>query len=493
MKLVTNKPYDTLFVHYPQLSASGDCTIESPGVWNLLKNPNENSCAFNFNVSSAYKYVLFKVIGGVDYVISCTDSNLEFFLYDYGDLIVDENKNILTQPISSGILNWTSFGLVNIEYSRTLLLAIKPVSYNYIGRSTVVLSEKSLDVELNEHWERDWQNRIDGTCWDVCGKVRQMQSLSEIGKRHLPVYSPCPVLCDGAHYCCIDYLGQQINSVDDFENAFSNGKVVESGVCSNVMPIGSGEKLIRFDFLLYFASDKYKTYYMTNENASAFICESERRFFANGGEFMASFGDGLKKSVIYCVQSGNNQSSTNWFPYTSLYAENVFNIDFSVDFSQIALSRVLHQSGDDLQPTILKTIQIPIASQYCLSFFVKIERFENNLTHYIIQSNQVSIMRYGENDLLIAANPDVTKRFSISELFDGNYHHIGINVSQSCAEVFVDGVFSEWVMCNFSNQANRVALGGNAYISYRNFNCYSRCLTQNELNAISIKTRESWV
>ena len=491
MKLVTNKPYGTLFVYFPSLSLDWDYTIEKPGLWHLMHN-NNNQATIRFNLSSVYKYVLFGVEANVDYVITCHgydnwQAEYEYAIYDYADFELDEHKNILASPVETGVLGRSASALVNLPYSRVLLLAIKPLYYDYTGQVLLQFSQTTPTISTSEHWERDWQNRIDGTSWDVSGKVNEVECLSKMGKRILPSVSELPILCDGARYCAISFDGQQISSIKDFENAFLNASQTESGIVSYPSKVGNGNKLVRFDFLLYSESEAYQNFYLTIWGKCAIVCNNTRQFYqSGGGSVYVQLLPGFNKVALYALQDGNSYDG-NWLQYATMYASNLFNIDQHLDLAQLNQDRILFREGVSLQPTLLNSIRITKLEQYCLSFFVKTEPYGNLTTYYIMQSSQVSIMRYGENELLITAGNNASTTLVVPELFDEEYHHVGINVSQNCASVVVDGKKCAWVLCNFDRQSELVAFGGNASVSYKCFSHYNRCLTQGELNCVANK------
>ena len=184
MKLISNQPYSTLFVHYPELSSNGNYTIESPAIWNYVCN-NENVCHVVFNVSGVYKYILLSVSANVEYVLSCDNSTLDYVLYDYGDFQVSAEHEILTEPIMSGTLGESSSALISLPYKRVLLLAVAPLSYDDVGTAEIRLSQPVPSFSLNQHWERDWQRRIDGSCWGITGKPNQQMMLSKTGRKRI--------------------------------------------------------------------------------------------------------------------------------------------------------------------------------------------------------------------------------------------------------------------------------------------------------------------
>lgn len=488
MKLVTNKPYDTLFVYFPSLSLDWDYTIDKPGLWHLMHSNNQ--ATIRFNLSSVYKYVLFGVEANLDYVITCHgydnwQAQYDYAIYDYGDFELDQQRNILSEPIEIGILSRDFSALVNLPYSRTLLLAIKPSYYDHTGQALLQFSQTTPAIQTSEHWERDWQQRIDGTSWDVAGKVNEAESLSGINRRTLPSVSALPVLCDGARYQTIQHLGQQISCVEDFENAFANSSIVEEGIADLPKMVGEETKIVKFDFLIYASEDRYQEYYLKTQGECAFACNNVRQFWQNDGSVRLQLRKGFNKAVLYVLQK-NLPYEDAWLQ-VSPYAANLFNIDQRIDFAVLNQGRLLFRAGLDLQPTILSSIRISKRAQYCLSFFVKTRPYGNLTKYYIMQSNQVSIMRNGEDELLVTAGSDDGKTIKAPGMFDEKYHHIGINVSETCASVVVDGKTSAWVLCNFDRQSELVAFGGNAFVSYRCFSHYNRCLTQGELNCISNK------
>jgi len=489
MKLVANKLYDTLFVYFPSLSLDWDYTIDKPGLWHLMRN-DSNQATIRFNLSSVYKYVLFGVEADLDYIITCYghdnwQAQYDYAIYDYGDFELDQQRNILSSPIETGILSRNSSALVNLPYSRTLLLAIKPSYYDHTGQALLSFSQATPTIQTSEHWERDWQQRIDGTSWDVSGKVNAVESLSDIGRRALPSVSALPILCDGVKYQIIQYSGQKISCVGDFENAFANSGVAEEGVIDFPKKVGEGTKIVKFDFLVYATADRYQEYSLTTWSECAFACNGVRQFWQSDGRIHWQLKQGFNKATLYVLQKDLSYNGT-WLQ-VSAYVANLFNIDQRIDFSVLNQDRLLFRAGLDLQPTILNSIRISKMGQYCLSFFVRTEPYENLTTYYIMQSNQVSIMRYGEDELLVTAGNDASATMKVPEMFDEEYHHIGINVSETCASVVVDGKASAWVLCNFERQSELVAFGGNAVVSYRCFSHYNRCLTQGELNCISNK------
>lgn len=207
MKLIANKPPESLFRIFPEIDLLDDpkwndrWTDRNPAVVHgtSMVIPAWGTTTGGLNQP---KWLAFKVLGGKDYVVSLDYGGqgscaVDLCMYDYLDYGMSDDG--VSEPFQTGrvgrVLDYgtgeaVDFTMtVRLDWSRVLLVSAKPsvdgVVTHYANGVNVNLSFSRAVEDFNclTHLVRDWKNGIDGTWWDSRGKVYRWASLDDIGRR----------------------------------------------------------------------------------------------------------------------------------------------------------------------------------------------------------------------------------------------------------------------------------------------------------------------
>lgn len=200
MKLLTNKSYNSIFVYFPGIDFPNAWTLENPAVYHYVKvNDMQRVVLSKFTFLSQAKYLLFKAQTGVNYKLYASSlnsqqyyyyNNLKVFFYDYLDYFKDDverNEKALKQfVISSSFQQDEGF---SFPYAKYILMKIVPNNEGALTKGNSVqkkfalnFNSKFLQFDYNSHWIRDWSQRVDGTTWNVSGKLNSSNSLYCLNK-----------------------------------------------------------------------------------------------------------------------------------------------------------------------------------------------------------------------------------------------------------------------------------------------------------------------
>ena len=182
MKLITNSPHDSILGYFKGIEDPSKGTIDSPFVFSEVQEVTGDETGRvtlgKMYDSSECKYLAFKVLGDVDYVIS-SNVAVDILIYDYVNRVDEEVKhgvNAIQRGIVGQAMNdygedgWASMTLY-FETPRILLARVSKHNYNDYFYDDVKLEFSNCPVEFDysERWVRDWMNRVDGSSWEING------------------------------------------------------------------------------------------------------------------------------------------------------------------------------------------------------------------------------------------------------------------------------------------------------------------------------------
>lgn len=379
MKLISNKPYDSLFVYFPSLEETSDWSEEKPYVCTgeRITTPR------GFTSFEASFYFVFKVNGGIDYVLSSEndDAHARILLYDFLSYMSSDLRDG-KDALIDGEIGGGSAILVKMDSPTVLIARISPIdgdSNSLYKAITVNFSNPLMKIDVAPHYVRDWSNRIDGTCWNVAGKVYDRRALSDAERRHVPSINPLEAWkhgvyakavewndymggTDGLKWIfedCEDYSDNDVYSNVSFtnDNSYSSPRVMEQ-------PFGSGRIAVKMETMLYSDSDT-SVYFRIFGNGECHIEIGENSTYCDDLSMSCYMTDvALKKGYnhikiwynsnvlvndnsvgvvpLLLVQCGND-----YLPSNMLFLPNGFNPDEYISFDDVfrnAMVRVLYEN-----------------------------------------------------------------------------------------------------------------------------------------------------
>ena len=377
MKLISNKPYDSLFVYFPSLEEASDWSEEKPFVCTgeRITTPR------GFTSFGASFYFVFKVNGGIDYVLSSEndDVHARILLYDFLSYMSSDlrsGKNALV----AGDVGGGSAILVKMDSPTVLIARISPIendNNSLYEAITVNFSNPLMQIDVAPHYVRDWSNRIDGTCWNVAGKVYDRRTLSDAERRHVPsinlleawkhgVYAKFIEWndhmggTDGLKWIfenCGDYSDNDVYSNVSFTNDNSSPRVMES-------PFGNGSIAVKMETMLYSDLDT-SAYFSIFGNGECHVEIGEHSMYCEDLSSPCQMTDvALKKGYNHikiwynsnALLNGNSvgvvpmllvQRGNDYLPSNMLFLPNGFDPDEYVPFEEVfrnAMLRVLYEN-----------------------------------------------------------------------------------------------------------------------------------------------------
>lgn len=198
MKLLTNKHYNSIFTYFPGIDFPNAWTLENPAVFHYVKDNNYNRVLLSkFTLMSDVKYLLFKAERNINYAISAQSFNSNYYYYNnnlkvsFYDFLsfsksdVEKDKNAIKNfVIKSNYDNYFSF-----TYPTYILMKITPNNEDALSKHNstekryyLYFNNNLLQFDCNSHFIRDWTKKIDGTTWNVNGKLNSSNSLYYLNK-----------------------------------------------------------------------------------------------------------------------------------------------------------------------------------------------------------------------------------------------------------------------------------------------------------------------
>lgn len=203
MKLITNKKDNTVLQYFPQVDYPKNWQLSNPAVFQEVKNTSVNSSQNQFedyedyvvidkfvNLSQSPKYLLFKLAANLQYILY-TDNNysVNVFLYDYLQV---SSRNIINKEnyILQGIIGGENTVYIRFNEPSIILMQIFPYDYYSLNNNIrLYFSEPPLNLQYDAHWQRDWKNKIDGTSWNITGKIYRQPNIVYQDRRHFYIFN----------------------------------------------------------------------------------------------------------------------------------------------------------------------------------------------------------------------------------------------------------------------------------------------------------------
>lgn len=199
MKLLTNKDYNSIFVYFPGIDFPAAWTLDNPAVYHYIKERSENRIIIT-NLTMQGKYLLFKAQGGIKYSLYASSNTSQYYsdslkgyFYDYLNYSKDDviyNVNFLKQFVIPSN-NYDDEKKVEFSFNQSTYVLMKILPNNETALPESNKPTKSFNIYFNNlflqfdytsHWIRDWVNRVDGTTWDISGKLNTSNSLYCLNK-----------------------------------------------------------------------------------------------------------------------------------------------------------------------------------------------------------------------------------------------------------------------------------------------------------------------
>ena len=200
MKLLTNKNYNSIFIYFPGVDYPNAWTLENPAVYHYVKDVNYNKITVN-NLTVQGKYLLFKAQGGIKYRVDAQSNNnqiyysnsLKAYLYDYFNYskqdVLNNVRYIKEFVIPSTSNSDSKESEFSFNQSTYVLMKILPNNETALPEKNnpeksfnVFFNNSFLQFDYHAHWIRDWVNRVDGTTWNINGKLNTANSLFYLNK-----------------------------------------------------------------------------------------------------------------------------------------------------------------------------------------------------------------------------------------------------------------------------------------------------------------------
>ncbi len=208
MKLISNKSSDRFLRYFPEIDESATrWSQNSPAV---CHGPSITVPKFE-SVSTDQRCFVFKVVAGSNCVMSVDMSHLQNFgnigfafnvkIYDYirFELIQTGRIGIARRSANEGWISIPYNLKVDTNVANVLLADISIMTVDYIAQycveRNVIINFSNpddanvspvVDFDTSCHYVIDYPNAIDGSCWNMAGKVYRHKSLYDMGRRHFP-------------------------------------------------------------------------------------------------------------------------------------------------------------------------------------------------------------------------------------------------------------------------------------------------------------------
>ena len=208
MKLVSNKS-ENLFCYFPEVGLKQDWTAGNPC---FLVGDRIHILPWTASAVGSRRWFLFRAVGGTSYRISAewTDADeclLAVRLFRYlGYGLVQDIQTM--QLVETGLVDEGEVGKMEGNPNRVfdfsvpdtciVLGSVNPlldsnqhVLYYSPGTPVslvfTVMPEGTpasfKDFDKSAHVTREWASAIDGSCWNLAGKIYRHRSLDEMGRR----------------------------------------------------------------------------------------------------------------------------------------------------------------------------------------------------------------------------------------------------------------------------------------------------------------------
>lgn len=441
MKLISNKPYDSLFVYFPSLEETSDWSEEKPFVCTSERITTPRG----FTSFSASFYFVFKVNGGIDYVLSSEndDAHARILLYDFLSYMSSDLRAGRDALIDGEIGGGSSI-LVKMDSPTVLIARISPIDgdSNSLNKAvTINFSNLLMQIDVSPHYVRDWSNRIDGTCWNVAGKVYDRRTLSDVERRHVSsinlleawkhgVYAKAVEWndhmggTDGLKWIfedCEDYSDNDVYSNVSFsyDSSYSGSNIVMQN------PFGFENKKIavKMETMLYSDID-ITTYFILSGNGEchaeigdvSVYCDFSETPIRNISNVHLKNGYNHIK-IWYNSDKNDNDSSSivqPWFWMTNmssfissniLFLPNSFNPDEYISFDDVFRNAKLRVLYENEYVTVPEYTMIPLSignTQHGLTVGMALrfpEQFDG--TYGVLHGRGIRIYRIQQNVLRI--------------------------------------------------------------------------------------------
>lgn len=255
MRLISNTGYDDVFVYFPGIDEPGGWTLAEPAVYHVVRQSSgEVRVPGFFNISDDPKFLVFKAQGEMDYYLSLSDGHLHADAYDF---LHSSMSDVLSgaNPMVSGIIGYYEYSdnslYLRFDTPCVVIIRLSPVDDGSLQRdSRLLFSNEPLEFAYDAHWIIDWAKRIDGSCWDVNGKVRYCKALSGTGRRDMLDHNLLPVWKRGVLACevpCSEWLG----SIGRFRDLFANAPEEDCSVVDSISVSGGSMGVARHFRFVY--------------------------------------------------------------------------------------------------------------------------------------------------------------------------------------------------------------------------------------------------
>ena len=212
MKLIRNKPYSSLFAYSPGIDNPHGWTELNPAVFDVSYSTNQQgercvSVPRFVNLSQQPVYFVFMANAGIDYVLHVdSDGHARMSLYDYLDYSSSDLRDGVGWLVDGEIGGENSVH-VRMDAPTEFIVRVAPVDEYSIGGHLirVAFSNPPAAFDYSPHYVRDWGRRIDGSCWNIAGKVYDSESLSGAGRRSIVEVVPLEAWKHGVYGTVVDY------------------------------------------------------------------------------------------------------------------------------------------------------------------------------------------------------------------------------------------------------------------------------------------------
>ena len=448
MKLVSNKPYDSLFVYFPGIDDIEGWTEQNPAVYHEICGHDDGDYVELrlSNYSQAPKYFVFRARGGVDHVMhSVGETRARVSLYDwleYSSTDLASGSNALID----GTIGGEDSIYIREETPITFLARVVPVQNDYysIDRTLrISFSNPPEPFDISPHFIRDWRNRIDGTCWNVAGKVRDCMRLSDIGRRSMPTMNVLEAWRHGVYAKAVEW-NDMMGGTDGLKSIFEgdenfvsygthrnisftyedNAHYYDDGQTVQVKPFGlDGTPMaVRMETLLYSASRRRASFQFSgngefhaevadssmykgfSQSSNAYLYDVQlEKGYNRVSIWYNSPKDGSKPRMSMLVDTGYG-----YYQYIQpnvLFLPNLFDLDESMPFEKVFEGAIVRMMYEDNYIGVPSNSDIPIdvgetPHGFTIGMMLRFPDAYNGL-HGVMHGRGIRISRWEENLLRV--------------------------------------------------------------------------------------------